>query len=235
MKIIEHNLEESNAYSLFVYAIRSQVTRDYYLRRLRIFFNHINLESDKTIEERCNYFANKGTKDFSWAFNCIVKFLQFQKNRVDKEEITGATLRNFIKAIKLFCEMSDIIDICKKYNVIYLENEKDASSTFSSVYLTPLIRQMINSLEINPDISIQEGTRHDKLLAIANSLLIKHKFNNNVNREELKQIFIEINNKLCFPTPLPANEVEIIWRDAVKFSEKSLQRCKLSIMMKMML
>ena len=26
-------VEESNAYSLFVYAIRSQVTKDYYLRR----------------------------------------------------------------------------------------------------------------------------------------------------------------------------------------------------------
>ena len=108
MKILKQIFDESNAYSLFVYAIRSQVTRDYYLRRLRIFFNHINLESDKIIEERCNYFANRGTKDPSWAFNCIVKFLQYQKDRVEKQEITGATLRNFIKSIKLFCEMSDI-------------------------------------------------------------------------------------------------------------------------------
>jgi hypothetical protein len=38
--------EESSAYSLFVYAIRSQITRDYYLRCLRIFFNHINLLSE---------------------------------------------------------------------------------------------------------------------------------------------------------------------------------------------
>jgi hypothetical protein len=29
--------EESAAYSLFVYAVRSPITRDYYLRRLRIF------------------------------------------------------------------------------------------------------------------------------------------------------------------------------------------------------
>jgi hypothetical protein len=59
MKIVEQSLEESNVYSLFVYAIRSQVTKDYYLRRLKIFFNYINLETDKAIEERCNYFANK--------------------------------------------------------------------------------------------------------------------------------------------------------------------------------
>jgi hypothetical protein len=60
MKITEQNLEESHAYSLFVYAIRAQVTRDYYLRRLKIFFNHINLQSNLTMEERCNYFASKG-------------------------------------------------------------------------------------------------------------------------------------------------------------------------------
>jgi hypothetical protein len=108
MKTLEQSLDESNAYSLFVYAIRSQVTRDYYVRRLRIFFNHINFEPDLTMEERCNSFANKGTNDPSWAFNCIVKFLQYQKERVEKQQITGATLRNFIKAIKLFCEMSDI-------------------------------------------------------------------------------------------------------------------------------
>ena len=79
MKIIEQTHEESNAYSLFVYAIRSQVTRDYYLRRLKIFFNYINLEPDKTMEERCNYFADKGTNDPKWAFNYIVRFLQFKK------------------------------------------------------------------------------------------------------------------------------------------------------------
>ena len=50
----------------------------------------------------------KGLEDPTWAFNYIIRFLQFQKDRVEKEEITGATLRNFIKAIKLFCEMSDI-------------------------------------------------------------------------------------------------------------------------------
>jgi hypothetical protein len=101
-------IEESNAYSLFVYAVRSQVTRDYYLRRLRIFFNHIGLLPGGTMKERCNLFASKGKKNPGWIFSCIVRFLQYQKERVEREEITGATLRNFVKAMKLFCEMSDI-------------------------------------------------------------------------------------------------------------------------------
>jgi hypothetical protein len=69
------SIEESSVYSLFVYAVRSQVTRDYYLRRLRIFFNHINLlTGDETMEKRCNAFAIKGIKDPNWAFSCISKY-----------------------------------------------------------------------------------------------------------------------------------------------------------------
>jgi hypothetical protein len=34
---------KEDAYSLFLYAIRSPLTRDYYLRRFRIFFNHIEM------------------------------------------------------------------------------------------------------------------------------------------------------------------------------------------------
>ena len=45
MKIIEQTHEESNAYSLFVYTVRSEKTGDYYLQRLRILYNPINLES----------------------------------------------------------------------------------------------------------------------------------------------------------------------------------------------
>ena len=83
MKTVEQTYEESNAYSLFVYAFRSQVTRDYYLRMLRIFFNYIDLQTDLTMEERCNYFANKGTNDPTWAFNYVVRLLQYQKERVE--------------------------------------------------------------------------------------------------------------------------------------------------------
>ena len=49
--------ENNNAYSLFLYGIRFPVTRDYYLRRLRIFFNYIKLLPDETMEKRCKIFA----------------------------------------------------------------------------------------------------------------------------------------------------------------------------------
>ena len=112
----EERSEESDPYSLFLYAIRSEITRDYYLRRLRIFFNHIDLLPNGTITQRCNQFASHGLKDPSWAFHYIIKFMKFQRERVEREEITSATLRNFVRAIKLFCEMCDIPIAWKKIN-----------------------------------------------------------------------------------------------------------------------
>lgn len=97
-----------DAYSLFVFGIRTQITRDYYLRRLRTFFDFIKLLPEETMEARCNYFAAVGIKDHDWTFTKIVSFLQFQKERVERQEISAATLRNFVKSIKLFCEMSDV-------------------------------------------------------------------------------------------------------------------------------
>ena len=105
----------TDAYSLFVYAIRTQITRDYYLRRLRSFFDFIDLLPNAKIELRCNQFAGLAIKDQNWTFSKILGFLQFQKERVQREEITAATLYNFVKTLKLFCEMSDIPVSWKKY------------------------------------------------------------------------------------------------------------------------
>jgi hypothetical protein len=53
-------------------------------------------------------FVKNGIRDPSWAFHSIIRFLQFERGRVDNEQITGATLRNSVKAIKLFCDMADV-------------------------------------------------------------------------------------------------------------------------------
>jgi hypothetical protein len=41
-------------------------------------------------------------------FANILKFLQFQKERFERKEITAGTVKNYFQAIKLFCDMNDI-------------------------------------------------------------------------------------------------------------------------------
>jgi integrase len=110
--VIEYSGSE-DPYSLFLYAMNSPVTRDRYTTRLQRFFSFIGIEG-ATIQERCRLFAEKGRNDSNWAFRSIVSFVQIQKERVDRKEITGSTIRNYVKAIKLFTEMNDILISWKK-------------------------------------------------------------------------------------------------------------------------
>ena len=106
----------SNPYMMFKFSVRSETTRKYYERRIRLFLDFINfgLENKNNIKERCNEFAYKGSSEIKWAIEQVVSFLQFQKDRVEKGEITPSTLRNYVKSIKLFCDVCDITIPWKK-------------------------------------------------------------------------------------------------------------------------
>jgi hypothetical protein len=103
-------LDELDPWSLYIYAMKGPMTRDRYQTRLAKFLDFIGMlqGGTTTLEGRARAFAKKGKEDSIWASNNILKFVQFQKDRVDKKEITGATLRNYVKSIKLFCEMADM-------------------------------------------------------------------------------------------------------------------------------
>ena len=60
---INQNIEETDAYSLFLYAFRSPITKDCYLRRMTTFFNFIKLLPNGNLEQQCNLFALKGLEE----------------------------------------------------------------------------------------------------------------------------------------------------------------------------
>jgi hypothetical protein len=95
-------------YSMFIFAMNSPLIREKYTGRLAKFFEFIGL-TEGTMEERCSDFAERAKNDFKWALNNILRFLQIQKQRVDRKEITASTMRNYVKAIKLYCDMNDIL------------------------------------------------------------------------------------------------------------------------------
>ena len=61
----------------------------------------------------------KEAEDDKWVFNSLVKFMPFHLARVNRKEITGATVRNYLKRIKLYYEMADILISWKKSQEVY--------------------------------------------------------------------------------------------------------------------
>lgn len=97
----------ADPYSLFLNAIKSPETREKYDRRLKIFLDFLKIPG-LTMKERCIFLADESKKNNQWFLNCTVAYIIYQRNRLERKEITGATLFNYLKAIKLFCEMNDI-------------------------------------------------------------------------------------------------------------------------------
>jgi hypothetical protein len=102
-------MEESelDPWTLFLNSMRAPMTKDRYQTRVAKFFDFIGIPG-KTLEHKARIFASKGKNDSNWALTKILKFVYFQRERVNKKEISGATVINYTKSIKLFCEMADV-------------------------------------------------------------------------------------------------------------------------------
>jgi hypothetical protein len=78
------------------------------------FFDFLNISKANDfgqiipMERRFDIFSRIAAEDIVQLTNNIVRYLQRHKQRVERKEITGSTLRNYIKPIKLFCEQMDI-------------------------------------------------------------------------------------------------------------------------------
>jgi integrase len=95
-------------WTLYLYAMKSPATKEKYLMRLGKFLDFFNIQKGGAREDKSRVFAEKGRDDNIWAFNGILKFIQLLKECLDRKEITAGTIRNYVKSIKLFCQMADI-------------------------------------------------------------------------------------------------------------------------------
>ena len=103
----------SDAYSLFLDAMNSPVTGDRYTTSTNEYFSlYVGIEGK--VKEQCRIFIEKSDKDNQFVFKSIISFLQTQKAQIDRKGIYGSTIRNYLKAIKLFTEMNDISISWKK-------------------------------------------------------------------------------------------------------------------------
>ena len=87
-------------------AIKSQATRDPYERRLIGFLKGVDARSPDA-------FVDFAKSNPALAENKIIAFLSSERARADRGEISAGTINNWVKAARLFLEMSDVQLNCK--------------------------------------------------------------------------------------------------------------------------
>ena len=104
--IITLEASTTDPWMLFLYALKAPATRDKYIQRLMKFLDSLGYTGTK--EEKSRAFAAQARADPIYAFNSVLKFFQSKRDQIDRKETAIGTVRNYVKSIKLFCDMADV-------------------------------------------------------------------------------------------------------------------------------
>jgi hypothetical protein len=99
-------------YENFIYALKAPETKRQYPHRLDKFLSYLELKG--TIPEKCTNLYGIANSDPKLFQSNIIRFISLQKERIMANDISEGTLCNYVKALKLFCNMNDIIINWKK-------------------------------------------------------------------------------------------------------------------------
>jgi integrase len=97
-----------SSYSRFRMALKSREVQRQYPNLLEKFLDFCRFEGLDIEQKALEFFRFAKDKSQDEVEDLIIRFVSFQKERIDRQEITAGTLRNYIKAIKLFCRMNRI-------------------------------------------------------------------------------------------------------------------------------
>jgi hypothetical protein len=91
---------------LFLYALKAPATKEKYIQKLIKFLDILGYQGSK--EEKARAFADRARADPVYAFNSVLRFFQSKREQIDRKEMAIGTVRNYLKSIKLFCDMADL-------------------------------------------------------------------------------------------------------------------------------
>lgn len=106
-------ITESEPMGLFLYGIKSPVTKDRYLRRLGHFFDFMELQG-KIDDQAKSLITQIKENEPTWISTKIMNYIQYHKERAERGELSDATVRNYYKPVKLFLDMNEVVLPWKK-------------------------------------------------------------------------------------------------------------------------
>jgi hypothetical protein len=96
---------KKNPMTVFTYALKAPESKRQYPRRLKIFFDYLDLEGN--LQQQAEQFYLKAIDNYAWVEESLMAFIAYEKERSKNGEISDSTIPNYYRATKLFCEMND--------------------------------------------------------------------------------------------------------------------------------
>jgi hypothetical protein len=103
---IDSSIQMLSPYSKFRMASKSKEVQRQYPILLSRFLDFCKFDGLDIEEKSLNFSLFVKSKTQEEVEDLVIRFVLFQKERIDKKEITPGTLRNYLKAIKLFCRIA---------------------------------------------------------------------------------------------------------------------------------
>jgi integrase len=106
---ISENFKQDDPYDSFLYALKSSETKRQYPKRLKVVFDYlvsINELKEIQLENQCKEIVSKTLQNPRWLSSCIMRFIMFQNERIQRKEIVAITAYNYIRSLKLFIDMN---------------------------------------------------------------------------------------------------------------------------------
>ncbi len=89
-------------------ALKSKEVQRQYPNLLERFLDFCKFEGSNVEQKAMKFSGFARSKSQEEIEDLVIRFVLFQKERIEKGEITSGTLGNYVKAIKLFCRMNRI-------------------------------------------------------------------------------------------------------------------------------
>jgi hypothetical protein len=104
MAVIE---QTANPLSQFLYALKAPETEKQWPLRLRVIFDFLGFQGNlNEMAKQSITLCKEGS--MAQVQDRIIEFISYEVQRSQKGEISLSTVPNYLKAMKLLCEMNDI-------------------------------------------------------------------------------------------------------------------------------
>ena len=95
--------------SIYANATNLSEVKRQYPNLLEKFLDICKFEGTNMEQKANKFYLFARSKSQEELEDLVIKFILFHTERIDKGEITSGTLRNYVKALKLFCKMNRIV------------------------------------------------------------------------------------------------------------------------------